>query len=120
MLSGCSTGGPTPPPGTSTHPTSRPAPAIRPGVSSSGVTTRVDAPAQSTEEEYFQACHAAKTWMRDQSGDPATRVERYLGALQAPGVAGPGTWNVEWSRLSAARQAAVIVAARAASSDECG
>ncbi|MFZ3306336.1 MAG: lipoprotein LpqV, partial [Mycobacterium sp.] len=31
-----------------------------------------------------------------------------------------GTWNVPWARLSAARQAAVIVAARAAAADECG
>jgi hypothetical protein len=92
----------------------------RPGVSPSGVTTRVDAPAQSTEDEYFQACHAAKTWMQDRPGDPQTLVEAYLAAVQAPQATGAGTWNVPWARLSPARQAAVIVAARAAAADECG
>lgn len=95
-------------------------PSARPGVSSSGVTTRVDAPAQSTEEEYFQACHAAKTWMQGRPGDLQALVEAYLADLQAPQAVGAGTWNVPWARLSAARQAAVIVAARAAAADECG
>jgi hypothetical protein len=95
-------------------------PAARPGVSPGGVTTRVDAPAQSTEEEYFQACHAAKTWMQDRPRDPQTLVEAYLAAVQAPQATGAGTWNVPWARLSPARQAAVIVAARAAAADECG
>jgi hypothetical protein len=84
------------------------------------VTTRVNAPAQSTEEEYFQACHAAKTWMQDRRGDPSGLVEAYLAAVQAPRAAGAGTWNVTWAGLSPARQAAVIVAARAAAADECG
>jgi hypothetical protein len=84
------------------------------------VTTRIDAPTQSTEEEYFQACHAAKTWMLDQPGDRETLVEAYLAAVQAPQATGAGTWNVPWARLSPARQAAVIVAARAAADDECG
>jgi Putative lipoprotein LpqV len=95
-------------------------PSARPGVSPSGVTTRVDAPAQSTEEEYFQACHAAKTWMQDRAGDPQTLVEAYLAAVQAPQANGAGTWDVPWTRLSPARQAAVIVAARAAAAHECG
>ncbi|MBV8861115.1 MAG: hypothetical protein JO259_04545, partial [Mycobacterium sp.] len=30
------------------------------GVSPAGVTTKINVPARSTEEEYFQACHAAK------------------------------------------------------------
>jgi hypothetical protein len=89
-------------------------------MSPSGVTTRVDAPAESTEEEYFQACHAAKTWMQDRPGDPQTLVEAYLAAVQGPQATGAGTWNVPWERLSPARQAAVIVAARAAAADECG
>jgi hypothetical protein len=84
------------------------------------VTTRVDAPAQSTEEEYFQACHAAKTWMQDRPGDRQALVEAYLAAVQAPQATGAGTWNVPWARLSPTRQAAVIVAARAAAADECG
>jgi len=95
-------------------------PSARPGISPSGVTTRVDAPAQSTEEEYFQACHAAKTWMQDRSGDPQALVEAYLAAVQAPRASGAGTWNVPWARLTAARQSAVIVAARAAAASECG
>ncbi|MGA9491442.1 MAG: lipoprotein LpqV [Mycobacterium sp.] len=95
-------------------------PSARPGISPSGVTTRVDAPAQSTEEEYFQACHAAKTWMQDRHGDASGSVEAYLAAVQAPRAAGAGTWNVTWARLSPAQQAAVIVAARAAAADECG
>jgi hypothetical protein len=95
-------------------------PSARPGVSPNGVTTRVDAPAQSTEEEYFQACHAAKTWMQDRPGDPPALVEAYLAAVQAPDATGAGTWNVPWARLSPARQAAVIVAARAAAAAECG
>lgn len=92
----------------------------RPGVSPSGVTTRIEAPAQSTEDEYFQACHAAKTWMRDRPGDPQTLVEAYLASVQIPQYTGAGTWNVPWAQLSPARQAAVIVAARAAAADECG
>jgi hypothetical protein len=95
-------------------------PSARPGVSPSGVTTRVDAPAQSTEEEYFQACHAAKTWMQDRSGDFQALVEAYLAAVEAPHAAGVGTWNVPRALLSPARQAAVIVAARAAAADGCG
>jgi hypothetical protein len=110
-------------PSVSPPPASRPSsasPAARPGLSPSGVTTRVDAPAQSTEEEYFQACHAAKTWMQDRPGDPQALVEAYLAAVQAPQATGAGTWNVPWAWLSPARQAAVIVAARAAAADECG
>jgi Putative lipoprotein LpqV len=95
-------------------------PSAGPGLSRGGVTTRIDAPAQSTEEEYFQACHAAKTWMLDRPGDRETLVEAYLAAVQAPQATGAGTWNVPWARLSPARQAAVIVAAHAAANDECG
>src|SRR5271156_4069075 len=95
-------------------------PSARLGVSPGGVTTSVDAPPHSTEEEYFQACHAAKTWMQDRRGDPHELFEAYLAAVQAPHATGPGTWNVPWARLSPARQAAVIVAAHAAAADECG
>ena len=95
-------------------------PSARLGISPSGVTTRVDAPPQSTEEEYFQACHAAKMWMQHRPGDPHELVEAYLAAVQAPHATGAGTWNVAWARLSPGRQAAVIVAARAAAADECG
>lgn len=64
------------------------------GVSPGGVTTAVGAPAQSTEEEYFQACHAAKVWMDEKGGDPRAQIEPYLASLQAPDAApvpGPTT-----------------------------
>lgn len=95
----------------------------RPGVvalSPAGVTTKIDVPAHSTEEEYFQACHAAKVWMTSHPSDRDAQVESYLAAVQKPGVAGPGTWNTAWAALSLPRQAGVIVAAKAAANDECG
>ncbi|KHO18601.1 hypothetical protein A5761_02675 [Mycolicibacterium setense] len=98
-------------------------PTAKPGevaVSPGGVTTAVGADAQSTEEEYFQACHAAKVWMDGKGGDLKAQVEPYLASLQAPGAApGPGTYNVAWAELEPARQAAVIVAARAAADELC-
>jgi len=45
------------------------------GLSPAGVTTRVDVPADSTEEEYFQACHAAKLWMEAQPNSGGSLVE---------------------------------------------
>jgi hypothetical protein len=101
------------------QPGAAPTPAVV-AVSPAGVTTKVNVPARSTEDEYFQACHAAKTWMRGRQGDRQVLIEAYLAALQAPGVAGPGTWNTPWGALPLARQAAVIVATQAAASDECG
>ncbi len=90
-------------------------------MSAGGVTTRVDAPADSSEEEYGQACRAAKLWMDRRGGDPQRLVEPYLATLQAPGVApGAGTFNTLWARLTPPRQAAVIVAVRAAAGNECG
>jgi hypothetical protein len=88
--------------------------------SPAGVTTKIDVPAHSTEEEYFQACHAATVWMQAHPGDPRTLTERYLAAVQTPGVVGPGTWNIAWAALPPARQAGVIVAAQAAAGGECG
>lgn len=90
------------------------------GISPSGVTTKVDVPAESTEEEYFQACHAAKVWMETQSGTGPSEIEPYLAMVQASASGVAGTWNVRWSTLSPARQAAVIVAAVAAANNECG
>ena len=91
------------------------------GVSPGGVTTRVDAPADSSEEEYGQAGRAAKMWMDQRGGDPQQLVEPYLATLQAPGVApGLGTFNTPWAQLTPTRQAAVIVAARAAAGNQCG
>jgi Putative lipoprotein LpqV len=89
-------------------------------VSPAGVTTKINVPAGSTEEEYFQACHAAKLWMQGRQGDRQALIEAYLAAVQAPGVSGAGTWNTPWAALPLARQAGVIVAAKAAANDECG
>ena len=88
--------------------------------SPAGVTTAVGAPAESTEDEYFQACHAAKTWMAEQGGDPKAQFEPYLAFVQSSDAPTPGTFDTPWSQLSAARQSAVIVAADAASNQLCG
>lgn len=111
----------------STAPSVTPSSATRtvaaPGVvalSPAGVTTKIDVPAHSTEEEYFQACHAATVWMQAHPGDNQTLAERYLAAVQTPGVVGPGTWNIAWAALPLARQAGVIVATHAAAGGECG
>ncbi|MBZ4599096.1 hypothetical protein GBO02_21330, partial [Mycobacterium avium subsp. hominissuis] len=85
-----------------------------------GVTTRIDIPADSTEEEYYQACHAAKEWMEAQPKTGASLFEPYLSMVQASPSGTAGSWNTPWSALAPARQAAVIVAARAAANDECG
>ena len=89
-------------------------------VSPAGVTTKINVPSYSTEEQYFQACHAAKTWMQGHPGARAALVESYLAAVQTPGVVGAGTWNIAWAALPLPRQAGVIVAAKAAANDECG
>lgn len=90
------------------------------GISPGGVTTKVDAPAESTEEEYFQACHAAKVWMESQAGTGQPMIEPYLAMVQASESGVAGTWNIPWANLSPARQAAVIVAAEAAADNGCG
>ena len=109
------------PGGSSSASTTGPSRSNAVGVSPGGVTTRVDAPADSSEEEYGQACRAAKVWMDQRGGDPQQLIEPYLATLQAPGVApGLGTFNTPWAQLTPSRQAAVIVAARAAAGNECG
>ena len=90
------------------------------GRSPAGVTTRVDVPADSTEEQYFQACHAAKLWMDGQPGARDSLFEPYLAMVQASASGTPGTWNLPWVKLTPARQAGVIVAARAAVAQQCG
>ena len=90
------------------------------GLSPAGVTTRVDVPADSTEEEYFQACQAAKVWMEARPKAGGSLFEPYLAMVQASPSGTEGTWNARWSDLTLARQAAVITAARAAANDECG
>jgi putative lipoprotein LpqV len=90
------------------------------GLSPAGVTTRVDVPADSTEEEYYQACHAARVWMDGQPKTGQSPVEPYLAMVQASPSGTPGSWNARWADLTLARQAAVITAARAAADDQCG
>jgi hypothetical protein len=106
------------PSGIPVGPTSVPPGAI--GLSPTGVTTRIDVPADSTEEEYFQACHAAKVWMEAQPRTGESLFEPYLAMVQASPSGTAGSWNARWSELTPARQAAVITAARAAANDECG
>jgi hypothetical protein len=83
------------------------------------VTTGVGAPAESTEEEYFQACHTAKLWIDQRGGDRHAQLEPYLASLQSSDSAGPGTFGTPWSKLTPARQAAVIVAAQAGVDELC-
>ncbi|WP_163746566.1 lipoprotein LpqV [Mycolicibacterium helvum] len=89
------------------------------GTSPGGVTTRIDVPAESTEEQYAQACMATKTWMDAKGGDPTTLVEPFLKELQSNAAAGPATFNSTWGQLSTAQQAAVIIAVRAAAEGGC-
>jgi Putative lipoprotein LpqV len=89
------------------------------GVSPDGVTTRVDVPAESTEEQYAQACMAAKRWMESRGGDATTLVEAMLKEVQTSTEPGPTTFDSTWAQLSTAQQAAVIVAVRAASQGGC-
>ena len=105
------------PSGIPTGPTSAPPGAI--GLSPTGVTTRVDVPADSTEEEYYQACHAAKVWMDAQPKTGQSLFEPYLAMVQASQSGTAGSWNIRWAELTLARQAALITAAHAAANDEC-
>ena len=113
----------TPPPTTSTSELpplpAEPAQPGAVGVSPGGVTTRVDVPADATESQYGQACHAAKVWMDSQQADPKTLVEPYLKMVQAPGFTGPGNFNTPWANLTPAQQAGVILAVNGAANGEC-
>src|ERR1700753_901907 len=98
-LAGCSAEGAKAPPAPPLSGTSKATAPMSPVVvsrSPAGVTTKINVPAHSTEEEYFQACHAATLWMQAHPGDNQSLAERYLAAGQAPGVVGPGPWNVAW------------------------
>ena len=125
-IAGCSLGGeggPTSAKPTTTPPTSSETHTPAPGaveVSPGGVTTAVGADAESTEDEYSQACQAAKAWMDQQGGDRKSQVEPYLKMVQAPETPpGPATYNTPWAQLSPARQAAAIVAAQAGADSLC-
>lgn len=89
------------------------------GMSPGGVTTRIDVPAQSTEEQYAQACLAAKEWMDGKGGDPHTLVEPYLKELQGSTDNGPATFRKTWAELDDANRAAVIIAVNAAADGGC-
>lgn len=89
------------------------------GVSPGGVTTRINVPAQSTEEQYAQACMATKEWMAAKGGDPQSMVEPFLKELQSSTSTGPATFSSAWAELSTAQQAAVIIAVQAAADGGC-
>jgi hypothetical protein len=123
---GCSSNEQKPSTAPSTTPTSEPPPLpaepAQPGaigVSPGGVTTKVDVPADATESQYGQACHAAKVWMDGQQADPKTLVEPYLKMIQAPDFTGPGNFNTPWAKLTPAQQAGAIMAVKAAGKGEC-
>jgi Putative lipoprotein LpqV len=123
---GCSSNEQKPSPSTPTTQTSEPPPLpaepAQPGaigVSPGGVTTRVDVPADATESQYGQACHAAKVWMDSQQADPKTLVEPYLKIVQAPDFTGPGNFNTPWATLTPAQQAGVIIAVTGAANGDC-
>lgn len=126
VIAGCSSGGEggqtSAAPTTTTASTSEahtPAPGAA-EVSPGGVTTAVGADAESTEEEYSQACQAAKTWIDQQGGDRKSQIEPFLKTIQDPNTPpGPATYNTPWAQLSPARQAAVIVAVQAGADSLC-
>jgi hypothetical protein len=84
------------------------------------VTTAIGADAESTEEEYSQACLASKAWIDQQGGDRKSQIEPFLKTIQDPNTPpGPATYNTPWAQLSPARQAAVIVAVQAGADSLC-
>jgi Putative lipoprotein LpqV len=89
--------------------------AISPG----GVTTSLSAPASSTEDEFYQACHWARLWMADKPGDPHAQVEPYLAMVQASATGENGTWHTPWAQLTPERQSGVIVAVTSAADGLC-
>lgn len=122
-LTGCSSGGSGKPTAVAPVPSAEQQPAETGsgpiGMSPGGVTTRIDVPAQSTEEQYAQACLAAKEWMGSKGGDPHTLVEPYLKDLQASTESGPATFKETWAALDEAHRAAVIIAVKAAADGGC-
>ncbi|TRW78405.1 hypothetical protein FK535_25290 [Mycolicibacterium sp. 018/SC-01/001] len=89
-------------------------------VSPGGVTTEVGAPAESTEDDYFQNCRAARTFMDQRGGDPKAQIEPYLKMLQSAPTVGAGEFAKSWAHLSAGQQSAIIVAVDAAADALCG
>jgi Putative lipoprotein LpqV len=95
-----------------------PAP-VQVGISPGGVTTSLSAPASSTEEEFYQACHWARLWMAEWPGDPHAQVEPYLAMVQASPTGENGSWHTPWSQLTPERQAGLIVAVTSAADGLC-
>lgn len=92
---------------------------VQVGLSPGGVTTSLSAPASSTEEEFYQACHWARAWMADKPGDPHAQVEPYLAMVQASETGENGSWHTPWSQLSPERQSGLIVAVTSAAEGLC-
>jgi hypothetical protein len=89
------------------------------GVSPGGVTTRIDEPAQSTEEQYAQSCLAAKKLLTAKGGNLHDHVEPLLKDVQSSKDPSAITFTKSWAELSTAQQAAVIIAVKAASDGGC-
>jgi hypothetical protein len=126
VLSGCSTGGggkagnpSSAAPSASSAAPQSPSAGGPIGISSGGVTTRIDEPAQSTEEQYAQSCLAAKDWLGSKGGDPHDQVEPLLKEIQGSKESSPMTFKKTWPELNTAQQAAVIIAVRAAADGGC-
>jgi hypothetical protein len=119
LLAGCASGKQAGPPSSSTSQAAGPTAPVQFGVSAGGVTTSISAPAGSTEEEYYQACHWARVWMSGQQGDPHVLIEPYLAMVQKSPTGENGTWHIPWAKLPPERQAGVIVAAQAAADGGC-
>jgi hypothetical protein len=94
-------------------------PQVQAGISPGGVTTSLNAPAGSTEQEYYQACHWARVWMADKAGDPHAQIEPYLAMVQTSANGENGTWNKPWTQLTPEQQAGLIVAVQAAADGGC-
>ena len=109
-----------PPDATTEQAAPAPPPPGEVAISPGGVTTAVGAPAESTEDDYFQACMAARTWMEQRGDDLRVQIEPYLAMVQSTQSAGPATFGAPWSELSAGQQSAVIVAVEAAADRMCG
>jgi hypothetical protein len=125
-ITGCSSGGEAGEASSATSTTTAistethtPAPGAK-EVSPGGATTAVGADAESTEEEYSQACQAAKAWIDQQGGDRKAQAEAFLKYIQDPATPpGPATYGTPWAQLSPARQSAVIVAVQAGADSLC-
>lgn len=89
------------------------------GLSPAGVTTRIDEPAQSTEEQYGQSCLAAKDLLTAKGGNPHDQVEPLLKDVQGSKDPSQITFQKTWTELSTAQQSAVIIAVKAAADGGC-